>query len=676
MLNLTNMKIGRRIATGFGTLVVLLMITTILSWWGNGAVKTKMGDSLEESGKISLIRQAAGEIDEVYLNLWTILGLPDPAQREQQKACIADHRAVYVKILADLHARTGTETGRALLAKLDDALLAARAVNNRVVDEGMNGRQAEGRELFAREGNTGKAEIYRCIGNIIAWREARIQEADAAAGAMAARMKWLTLTCTFLALLIAVFLSIFITRSVSGPIATSVSLLNKIGGGDFRDEVPLDLRERRDEAGELGRSMHELNGAMRKSFMQMQNEVGTLAASSLELAAVSKGLSAWTHDTTSRSDAVAKTTGEMRENSGAVATSMETASSNLSSVASATEELSATVGEIASNAEKARSISEQAMEQSQSISATMRDLGAAAQEIGKVTETITDISSQTNLLALNATIEAARAGAAGKGFAVVANEIKELARQTAAATEDIKAKIEGVQRSSGSAITDIETIGGIIREVGGIVTTIAAAIEEQATVTRDVAGNIAQASARVREANDRIARSVTQTESVTSEIAGVNVATAWMNRESDNVNAYAESYLKLAGHLQAVGARFLITRSSLDVGLIKKGHIQWRIKIFEMLEGRLALHAEEVADHRGCALGKWYYGEASTSLRHLPVFETIGERHRLFHESVREIVTLWNNGKKDEAHTRYVHLSSQTDDLINLLDAMNIASIG
>ena len=135
------------------------------------------------------------------------------------------------------------------------------------------------------------------------------------------------------------------------------------------------------------------------------------------------------------------------------------------------------------------------------ITEEMQKLGKAAQEIGQVTETITNISAQTNLLALNATIEAARAGTAGKGFAVVANEIKELARQTAEATEDIKARIAGIQNSTGTAITDIGQITAVIKEVGGIVSSIAAAIEEQATVTKDVAGNIAQASAGVRDAN-------------------------------------------------------------------------------------------------------------------------------------------------------------------------------
>ena len=166
--------------------------------------------------------------------------------------------------------------------------------------------------------------------------------------------------------------------------------------------------------------------------------------------------------------------------------------------------MTATIGEIAGNSEKARRITEEATRQAARISEQMNQLGAAAQLIGKVTETITEISSQTNLLALNATIEAARAGSAGKGFAVVANEIKELAQQTAAATEDIKGRIAGVQSSTAGGIAEIGKVSQVIHDVSDIVASIAAAIEEQATVTKDIARNIAEASTGVRDANKRV----------------------------------------------------------------------------------------------------------------------------------------------------------------------------
>src|ERR1035438_8996897 len=166
--------------------------------------------------------------------------------------------------------------------------------------------------------------------------------------------------------------------------------------------------------------------------------------------------------------------------------------------------MTSTISEIAGNSEKARRITGDATQQAARITEQMNLLGQAAREIGKVTETITEISSQTNLLALNATIEAARAGAAGKGFAAVANEIKELAQQTAAATEDIKGRIAGVQSSAAGGISEIEKVSQVIHEVSDIVTSIAAAIEEQSTATKDIARNIAEASAGVQNANKRV----------------------------------------------------------------------------------------------------------------------------------------------------------------------------
>ena len=169
-----------------------------------------------------------------------------------------------------------------------------------------------------------------------------------------------------------------------------------------------------------------------------------------------------------------------------VATTAEQASNNVTVVAAATEEMSATVQEIAHNSEKARTITAQAVSQAAGANQTVDQLGQAALgEIGKIPETITEISEQTNLLALNATIEAARAGEAGKGFAVVAGEIKDLAQQTAKATEEIRQKIHMIQQSIGGTVAEIGQVSGVIQEVMDIVASTAAAVEEQATTTRE-----------------------------------------------------------------------------------------------------------------------------------------------------------------------------------------------
>jgi methyl-accepting chemotaxis protein len=180
----------------------------------------------------------------------------------------------------------------------------------------------------------------------------------------------------------------------------------------------------------------------------------------------------------------------------------------------------------------------------------MKGLGQSAQEIGKVTETITSISSQTNLLALNATIEAARAGTAGKGFAVVASEIKELALQTAAATSEIKEKISAIQGSTAGAVADIDKIVQVIRDVNEIVMSIAAAIQEQATVTQDIAGNIAQASSGVRDANSRIAQTATVSDSIAKEIAELSGASGQVT------SASAVALTQLAEKLSQIVSQF------------------------------------------------------------------------------------------------------------------------
>jgi methyl-accepting chemotaxis protein len=188
----------------------------------------------------------------------------------------------------------------------------------------------------------------------------------------------------------------------------------------------------------------------------------------------------------------------------------------------------------------------------------MDQLGAAAREIGKVTDTINEISSQTNLLALNATIEAARAGSAGKGFAVVASEIKELAQQTAAATEDIQKRIAGVQSSTAGGIAEIGKISQVIHEVSEIVRSIAAAIEEQSTVTRNIARNIADATAGVQDANSRVSETSQASAQIAQEIIGVDRAAGAMAEGSQQVKASATELSRVAERLRVTIQRFKV----------------------------------------------------------------------------------------------------------------------
>ena len=359
-------------------------------------------------------------------------------------------------------------------------------------------------------------------------------------------------------LFISVMAYVILTFIVSRPLQRITGQLEVLAAGDFTISVDAADMSRRDEIGQAAGALDRLKTQLSSIIRNLNEHSQVLASSATEMAAVSAQAGESVRTMSERTSTVAAAAEESSANTNSVAAAMEQASSNLLSVAGATEQMSATIGEIAANSEKARVISTEAGSQAASVTTLMRQLGKAAQEIGKVTETITNISSQTNLLALNATIEAARAGAAGKGFAVVANEIKELAKQTAAATEDIKVKISSVQTSAVGAIGDIEKITGVISEVGYIVSSIATAIEQQSAVTHDVAGNVAQASAGVREANERVAQTAAVSKSMAMDIASVDAAAGDIRAGGEQIMVSATELSKLAERLKELVGQFKV----------------------------------------------------------------------------------------------------------------------
>ena len=351
--------------------------------------------------------------------------------------------------------------------------------------------------------------------------------------------------------------------SVAGSNASITScpriLKGKAGGGlDNCDECEVFQKGKVDEIGELARGLNGFVSNLQKMIKETQDNADHLTASSETLTSISSQMSAGAEQTSGKSNTVAASAEEMSSNMSSVATAVEQASANTNMIASSAEQMAATINEIAQNSEKARSITGGAVSQAKNSAERVGELGSAAQEISKVTETITEISEQTNLLALNATIEAARAGEAGKGFAVVANEIKELARQTADATGEIKKRIEGIQNSISGTITDIEQVPQVINDVNQIVSTIATAVEEQSVTTKEIAENVAQTSTGIGEVTENVTQSTTVAGEIAKDISEVNQAAGEMANSSAQVNMSAEELSRLSEQLKVMIGRFRV----------------------------------------------------------------------------------------------------------------------
>ena len=343
--------------------------------------------------------------------------------------------------------------------------------------------------------------------------------------------------------------------SITRPIKQVTTGLKDVaqGQGDLTKRLNIDYKN---EVGELSHWFDTFIENMNTMVKEIADNARRLDESSSQLLNISGEMSNGAGSMSSRATTVAGAAEELSATLNSVAAASEQSSANANMVAAAAEQMSASVSEIAANSEKARSITLNAVEKADSASQRVHDLGTAATAISKVTEVITEISEQTNLLALNATIEAARAGEAGKGFAVVANEIKELASQTANATQDIKIKIEDIQQSTGLTVDEIKEITKVIGDVNDTVGIIATAVEEQTATTREIANNISQASRGIQEVNENVAQCSTVSSDIAGDIATVNNDAAEMTNSSSVVKINADELSRLAEQLNAVVKRF------------------------------------------------------------------------------------------------------------------------
>ncbi len=347
--------------------------------------------------------------------------------------------------------------------------------------------------------------------------------------------------------------ALFLTRSITKPILKTVKFAEIMAKGDFTQSIDV---KQRDEIGKMAEALNTMTSELANMLNEIIGGINTLSTSSSGLKDISQQLSKSSQDTSLKSNTVATATEEMSINMNSVAASLEESTSNTNLIASAADDMTATVEQISQGTEKARVISDNAVSQSQETSNKMEVLGKAASQIGRVTETITEISEQTNLLALNATIEAARAGEAGKGFAVVANEIKELAKQTADATVDIKNQIDSMQNTTSATVEDIKQISSIILEINEVINNIGTAVDEQGAATSEIAENISNSSQGITEINENVSQASLVVTDISREISEVDMAAGEIAKSSSNVESSADQLTLLADQLKNMVSKF------------------------------------------------------------------------------------------------------------------------
>ncbi len=530
------LTLGKKLGLGFGVILALMVVSGVLTYMKGNTIKERQEHAMEvRVPTVTALKDLRGDLNQSQSKgRQAILAGGQTAQWEAAKKLFDqawDDIEEDLGNLDRLSADWTVQANRDRLAAVKQQLSGLREAQEsamRHAREGGRDAIVKAGDDFAEKATTITQAVKKPLAEISeANKKLVAQEAEEMNAASHSMLITLTVTIS-LALAIGIFVAIFLSRTIAAATQAVLGQTEAIAAGDLSQN---DLKVRsQDELGDLTAAINKMSASLKRMIL-------AITENSVQVASASEELSSTSHQITANSE-------ETSTQANVVSTSAQQVSQNLQTVATGAEEMGASIKEIAKNASEAAKIATSAVKVAETTTATVSKLGESSNEIGQVIKVITSIAQQTNLLALNATIEAARAGEAGKGFAVVANEVKELAKETAKATEDISRKIEAIQTDTKAAVEAIASISEVINQVNGISNTIATAVEEQNATTNEMARNVSEAAHGSGE--------------ITSNIAGVAQAAESTSRGASDTQKAAQQLVETSAELRRLVEQFKI----------------------------------------------------------------------------------------------------------------------